>query len=95
MHFSFLVLWCYLLGINVFAFIVYGMDKLKARKSRWRISEFTLLWIAAIGGSVGAWCGMKLWHHKTLHLKFRYGIPLIFLLQIAVVLFLSRNITCL
>ena len=45
-----------------------------------------MLWLAAVGGSIGAWLGMKLWHHKTLHKKFRYGIPLILMAQIAIVL---------
>jgi uncharacterized membrane protein YsdA (DUF1294 family) len=49
----------------------------------------TLLSIAVIGGSVGAWIGMKVWHHKTMHKKFKYGIPLILFAQIAIVLFIS------
>ena len=79
----------YLLAINVFAFFLYGIDKWKAKRSKWRISEMTLLSIAVIGGSVGAWIGMKVWHHKTMHKKFKYGIPLILFAQIAIVLFIS------
>ncbi len=79
----------YLLAINVFAFFLYGIDKWKAKRSKWRIPEMTLLSIAVIGGSVGAWIGMKVWHHKTMHKKFKYGIPLILLAQIAIVLFIS------
>ena len=60
--------------------------KWKARKSKWRISEATLLMLAVIGGSIGAWLGMKVWHHKTLHKKFKYGLPLILLAQIVLVL---------
>ncbi len=71
----------YFFVINIVAFIVYGIDKYKARRAQWRIPESTLLLLAVIGGSVGAWCGMKVWHHKTLHNKFRYGVPLIMLLQ--------------
>ena len=83
---------CYILGINVIAFLVYGIDKLKARKGWWRIPEATLLLLAAIGGSIGAWLGMKVWHHKTMHRKFRYGLPLILLLQLSAVLyFLVRH----
>lgn len=82
----------YLLVINAVAFIVYGIDKLKARKGWWRISEATLLLLALVGGSVGAWLGMKAWHHKTMHKKFRYGLPLIILLQLSAVLyFLVRH----
>ncbi len=72
----------YLLIINISTFFVYGIDKLKARKKKWRISENTLLGLAIIGGSVGAYLGTKVWHHKTLHKKFIYGIPLIMILQI-------------
>lgn len=78
----------YVIAINVITLIVYGVDKIKARKARWRISEATLLLLAAIGGSIGAWAGMKLWHHKTRHLKFRYGVPVLFILQAALLLYL-------
>ena len=72
----------YLLIINVVTFIVYGIDKYKAKHAKWRISEATLLLLAAIGGSIGAWCGMKVWHHKTMHKKFKYGLPAILILQV-------------
>ena len=71
-----------LLSLNILTFIIYGIDKWKARKGRWRIPESSLLLLAACGGSLGAWCGMRVWHHKTLHKKFKYGIPLILLLQL-------------
>ena len=74
----------YLVLINVITFIVYGIDKLKAKKGRWRIPESTLLLLAIIGGSIGAWYGMKVWHHKTLHKKFTYGIPLIMAVQLGI-----------
>ena len=87
-----LIIIYYLLVINAVAFFVYGIDKLKARKGWWRIPESTLLLLAIIGGSVGAWLGMKVWHHKTMHKKFRYGLPLILLLQLSAVLyFLVRH----
>lgn len=79
----------YLLIINIVSFLAYGLDKLKARRKMWRISENTLLGLAVIGGSVGALLGMRLWHHKTLHKKFRYGLPLIFLIQIALFAYLQ------
>lgn len=72
----------YLVAINIVAFFVYGIDKLKAKRNRWRIPESTLLLLAVIGGSVGALLGMKVWHHKTMHKKFTYGIPLIISVQI-------------
>lgn len=77
----------YLLAINVLAFAVYGVDKWKARKGRWRVPEATLLGLAALGGSVGAWVAMQLFRHKTKKNKFRYGVPIMFVLQVAAVLF--------
>ena len=82
----------YLLGINAVTFIVYGIDKYKAKKAKWRISEATLLLLAVLGGSIGAWMGMKVWHHKTMHKKFKYGIPAILLIQIALMAYLHRNL---
>ena len=72
----------YLAIINVITFLLFGIDKIKAKRSKWRVSEAMLLGMAAIGGSIGAWVGMMVWHHKTLHKKFRYGIPLILMVQI-------------
>ena len=74
---------CYIVVINLVSFMMFGIDKYKARRCQWRISEATLLAVAAIGGSIGAWMGMKVWHHKTLHSKFRYGVPIILLVHIA------------
>ena len=59
----------YLAVINVVTFFMYGVDKWKAKRSKWRIPEATLLLMAVLGGSIGAWLGMKVWHHKTLHKK--------------------------
>ena len=81
----------YFLAVNITSFLLYGIDKFKARKNLWRISEATLLTMAAIGGSIGAWAGMMLWHHKTMHKKFKYGIPVIIILQIALVVYLHTN----
>jgi uncharacterized membrane protein YsdA (DUF1294 family) len=82
----------YLIAINIVTFIVYGIDKVKAMKGKWRISEATLLLLAIIGGSVGAWLGMKTWHHKTMHKKFKYGLPLILLAQIALIALTSSGL---
>ena len=79
----------YLIAINVVTFFLYGIDKWKAKRSKWRISEATLLGLAVIGGSIGAWLGMKVWHHKTMHKKFKYGLPLILIIQIAIVFLTS------
>ncbi len=82
------VLTYYLIGINLLTFVIYGIDKRKAERGSWRISEATLLMFAAIGGSIGALFGMRVWHHKTLHNKFQYGVPLILLAQITLVVWL-------
>jgi uncharacterized membrane protein YsdA (DUF1294 family) len=74
-----------LLAFNVITFFVYGIDKWKAKKGKWRISEATLLILAIIGGSIGAWLGIKVWHHKTMHKKFKYGVPAIIVLQLIAV----------
>ncbi len=78
----------YLAAVNVVTFFMYGIDKLKAKRSKWRISEATLLWMAVIGGSIGAWLGIKIWHHKTMHKKFKYGVPAIIILQIAAIVYI-------
>ena len=81
----------YLLAINIASFFLYGIDKYKAKKGRWRISEAILLLMAVIGGSIGAWAGMRLWHHKTMHKKFKYGIPIIIIIQVALAVYLLTN----
>ena len=82
----------YLLAVNSLTFLLYGIDKYKAKKGRWRISEATLLTMAAIGGSIGAWAGMRTWHHKTMRKKLKYGIPVIIIMQIALVVYLHTMI---
>ena len=82
------ILLAYLIVVNVLTFFMFGIDKWKAKRHQWRIPEATLLGLAVVGGSIGAWLGMKAWHHKTLHKKFQYGIPLILLAQVALVCYL-------
>ena len=77
----------YLLAINLLTFVLYGIDKYKAKRKRWRIPEAMLLWLAVLGGSPAALVAMRLFHHKTLHKKFRYGVPAILLLQLAVAVY--------
>lgn len=80
----------YLLIINALGFLLMLVDKWKAKKNRWRVRESTLLLIAALGGSVGSLAGMYLFRHKTRHLKFTLGIPLILAAQcIAAVLVMA------
>ena len=71
----------YLLIINAAGFLLMLVDKWKAKKNRWRIRESTLLIVAALGGSIGSLAGMYLFRHKTQHLKFTLGIPLILAAQ--------------
>ena len=74
--------------MNLIAFALYGIDKRRAKQGAWRISEYTLLLIALLGGSLGALLGMRYFRHKTRHRKFRYVIPLILLLQLGLGLYL-------
>ncbi len=71
----------YLLIINALGFLLMLADKWKAKKNRWRIRESTLMAVAALGGSVGSLLGMYTVRHKTQHLKFTVGIPLILAAQ--------------
>ncbi|MBP5337999.1 MAG: DUF1294 domain-containing protein [Prevotella sp.] len=75
----------YLAVNNVVTFFIYGVDKWKAKKSKWRIREAALLGLAVLGGSIGAWLGMKVWHHKTQHKKFKYGVPAIIIVQLVLI----------
>jgi uncharacterized membrane protein YsdA (DUF1294 family) len=75
----------YLIVVNIVTFLVFGIDKWNAKQGSWRISEATLLILAVIGGSIGALLGMKVWRHKLQHKKFKYGLPLILLAQIALI----------
>ena len=75
----------YLIALNIVTFFVYAIEKWKAKRSKWRIREAALLGLAVLGGSIGALLGMKVWHHKTMHKKFKYGLPLILIAQIALI----------
>lgn len=78
----------YLLIINALGFLLMLVDKIKAKKNRWRIPERTLILTAVIGGSIGSLAGMYLFRHKTLHPKFTMGIPVILALQVVAVIWL-------
>ena len=77
------VLLVWLAVINLLTFIVYGEDKRRARKGKWRVPEKTLFLLPLLGGSIGALLGMRVFHHKTKHWYFVWGIPAILLAQIA------------
>lgn len=71
----------YIVMLNIIAFILYGIDKKRAIKDQWRISESKLMIIAFIGGSLGALLGMIVFHHKTKHYKFKILIPLFLMIH--------------
>ena len=77
-----------LLLINIVVFAAYGIDKRKAQKGKWRIPESTLLLLAVLGGALGALLGMRTFHHKTKHWKFKILVPLFLALQIALAVWL-------
>ena len=86
------ILLVYLLIINALAIALMLADKQKARKKHWRIPEAALLTVAVLGGSLGALMGMRIGHHKSLHLKFAIGLPLIFTAHLTLGIFLYTNL---
>lgn len=81
----------YLITMNVLGFLFMGLDKWKAKKRAWRIPEATLLLIAALGGAIGSIIGMHLFHHKTRHWYFLYGIPVMLVIHILLALFIWKG----
>lgn len=82
------VLSIWLLGWSLAAFLSMGADKHRARTGAWRIPEATLFLLALLGGALGATLGMHVFHHKTKHWYFRWGLPLILAAQIALMAWL-------
>ena len=82
------VLLVWLAAINLVTFAVYGIDKAKAKRGAWRMPEKTLFLLPLLGGSLGALLGMRVFHHKTKHWYFVWGIPLILLAQLALAVWL-------
>lgn len=80
----------YLLLINILLFILMGIDKRKAAKNKWRIKEKTLLILCLLGGSIGGIIGMYTFRHKTKHLKFKIGFPFIFIVQLMLLLYITK-----
>lgn len=83
-------LFIYLTTINLIGFVAMFIDKSRAIHKEWRIPEKTLLMISAFGGSVGMFAGMHVFRHKTKHLKFTLGVPLIFIIQIIAAVYLFK-----
>lgn len=80
----------YLVGINLLGFFLMGLDKRRAKRNRWRISEVSLFLPAILGGSLGALLGMHLFHHKTRHWYFRLGLPAVLVLQAVLAILICR-----
>lgn len=81
----------YFAVMNLIGFAMMGIDKRKAVKKLWRIPEYTFFVVALIGGSIGTIIGMRLFHHKTRHRYFTYGLPMILLLQVALIVFIANS----
>lgn len=79
----------YLLIVNALGFLIMHADKQKARKGAWRIPEATLFATALLGGSLGCFMGMRLFHHKTKHLKFSLGLPLLLAVHVVLLIFMA------
>ena len=82
----------YLVLVNALSFILMLADKQKAIKGAWRIPEATLMGTALLGGSIGAICGMYLVRHKTRHIKFTLGLPLILVVQLVLIYLIKSAI---
>ena len=80
----------YLVGINLLGFFLMGLDKHRAKRNRWRISEVSLFLPAILGGSLGSLLGMHLFHHKTRHWYFRLGLPAVLVLQAVLAVLICR-----
>ncbi|MBE5891842.1 MAG: DUF1294 domain-containing protein [Lachnospiraceae bacterium] len=88
MKILFWIIIIYLAAINLVGFTLMGVDKRRAVKGAWRISEAALFLAAVLGGSIGSILGMRVFRHKTKHWYFKYGMPAILLAQIALVIFI-------
>ena len=86
-----LLLVIYFAAMNLIGFIMMGSDKRKAIKHAWRTPEAVLFLHALLGGCIGSILGMHVFHHKTKHWYFRYGLPLILLIQLAILILLLRS----
>lgn len=81
----------YLVVVNIVTFALFGYDKYCAQHDMWRVRESTLLLWSAVGGALGAGVAMEIFRHKTLHLKFKFGVPLLLFVQIILIGLLLTN----
>ena len=82
-------IWNYLIIINLLTFLLFGLDKRKDKKQRWRIEEKTLFLFCFLGGSLGGLIGMYTFRHKTLKKIFTVGIPVILIIQLLLIIYLK------
>lgn len=80
----------YFIIINIISFILMFLDKRRAIKNKWRISENTLMLVSILGGSIGGILGMYTFRHKTKHLKFKVGIPIILIIQLLILSYVFK-----
>ena len=86
-----LIIIIYLVAVNLFGLILMGVDKSRAKRRKWRIPEATLFLVAVIGGSLGSIAGMYIFRHKTKHMTFKIGIPVIIFVQILFIVLLRLS----
>ncbi|NLB80274.1 MAG: DUF1294 domain-containing protein [Clostridiaceae bacterium] len=84
------ILLLYFIIINIIGLVLFGLDKRRAKRGAWRVRERDLFLVAIAGGSLGGLLGMYLFRHKTQHLKFKLGFPLIILLQLALLFYINQ-----
>jgi uncharacterized membrane protein YsdA (DUF1294 family) len=82
----------YLIVINLLGWLLMGIDKRRARRHTWRIKESTLFIAALLGGAAGCYAGMYMFRHKTRHVRFVWGIPIILLLELFLLVFYGKNL---
>jgi len=80
----------YFIFINIFTFLIFGIDKYRAIKNKYRIKKSTLFSLSLIGGAFGGLFGMKVFHHKTLKNSFKYGIPTLAFIELIIIIYLIK-----
>lgn len=82
----------YLFGMNLLSFSLFYLDKRRAKKHQWRIKEATLLFVCLFGGALGGWLSMYCFHHKTKKWYFKFGVPLMLILQVFLAYYLRHRV---
>ncbi|QGQ48839.1 DUF1294 domain-containing protein [Metabacillus sediminilitoris] len=82
----------YYLLLNIVSFLIMGIDKNRAKRGEWRIREATLWWLAVIGGAIGGYIGMRVYHHKTKHVSFKFGFPILTIFHLLLFMYLLKQL---